>query len=187
MSKHPPSNDEQYNADLTAIENAMNNMMQGAFSMMFKQLTDSNIFESVEFPGVMDDSNSPNVTTTILNGNNLNSSTSINEEDGYGGNDFKRLAKKSKQNRGIIPAEDIVSNKPQYSQQQQQAPSSPIATSAGPPAGSIFNLLFQQPAAGLFNRGLPDVHPAEASTGINSTSEWNNDEVRSCLIKSYRF
>lgn len=172
MSKQPPNNDQPFDADLAAIENAMNNIMQGAFSMMFRQLTDTNIFESVELPRVSDDNKATNFTTTILNGNNLNSSAAIHEEDGYGGNDFKRLTKKSKQNRGILPAEEVVSNEPQSAQ-----PISSAATSA-PPVGAIFNLLFQQPAvvAELFNKSLPSV---EDNTKIsNNNHSTSNDKVK---------
>jgi hypothetical protein len=171
MSKQPPNNDQQFDADLAAIENAMNNMMQGAFSMMFKQLTDSSIFESIAFPGVLDSSNETNVTTTILNGNNLNNSTAVIEGDGYGGNDFKRLAKKSKQNRGIIPAEEIVSNEPQHIQQQSSS------TSPTTSVGTIFNLLFQQPGAELLNR---NADLSAVNTSINNTNQSNEDKVSSC-------
>lgn len=114
MSKQPPN--DPFEADLQTIENAMNSMMQGAFSMLFKQLVDT----TFEDP----------TTTTILDGKNLKTADSIVEDD-FGGNDFKRLRNKSKQNRGLITSSDEAEN--------NQLQTKNNNSSAGP----ILNLLFQ--------------------------------------------
>lgn len=111
MSNQPPN--DQFDSDLQSIENAMNSMMQGAFSMLFKQLVDT----TFENP----------TTTTIVDGKNISSNTMV--EDEFGGNDFKRLRTKSKQNRGLIATEDKeIENKMQTNNRNA--------------AGPILNLLF---------------------------------------------
>ncbi|KAI9355525.1 hypothetical protein BD770DRAFT_391146 [Pilaira anomala] len=112
---------DQFEADLQAIETAMSSMMQGAFSSLFKELVDTAFDHS-------------SITTTIIDGNNIHTkkivdgktiiddnrdihdtTASITIEDEFGGNDFKRLRNKSKQNRGLIssssslPSENISS------------------------------------------------------------------------------
>jgi hypothetical protein len=71
-----PNQDEFQN-----LENMMNSMMQGAFSLLFRDLS-GQIFEP-----------------TTANNNQINSI------DNYEGSDFRRLVKKSKENRR---AEDVV-------------------------------------------------------------------------------
>ncbi|GAN11653.1 hypothetical protein MAM1_0779c11232 [Mucor ambiguus] len=161
MSKQPPATnnpDNQFDADLEAIENAMNNIMQGAFSTMFKQLIDSSIFEDAEKSGFPGAKQIGDTITTVFDGRNLNSrvpASTVVEEDGYGGSDFKRLAKKSKENRGIITKEET----PVASAASKDiVPSSPAATTPSP-AGLIFNLLFQQPPTEIFNTNR-DILPA---------------------------
>ncbi|OBZ84575.1 hypothetical protein A0J61_07372 [Choanephora cucurbitarum] len=88
MLNQPPNNNNNnsFESDLEVIENAMNNMVQGAFAMLFREMTNgSGIFESV----ITD----PHVTT-IMDGRNLDHS---HTHDDFGGSDFKRLASKSKQ------------------------------------------------------------------------------------------
>ncbi|CEP18659.1 hypothetical protein [Parasitella parasitica] len=148
MTKQPQNNnnDNQFDSDLEVIENALNSIMQGALSSMFRQLIDPSIFENAGnniFPGV---SNSSHSITTVYDGRNVASrvpASAVVEEDGYGGNDFKRLAKKSKENRGIattdgenLTADSVVS----------------ATTTTASPAGMIFNLLFQQPPAEIFHK-----------------------------------
>lgn len=170
MSKQPPNNnnDNQFDSDLEAIENAMNSIMQGALSSMFRQLIDPSIFENAEnnrFPGI---ENSGNSITTVFDGRNINSrvpASTVVEEDGYGGSDFKRLAKKSRENRGITPAEDVVSS---------HHPAETTTTTS--PAGMIFNLLFQQPPAEIFNRKSSDALPA-VSLPDSSGNNQPKDEV----------
>lgn len=165
MSKQPPNNDNnnQFDSDLEAIENAMNSIMQGALSSMFRQFTDSSIFENAEnngFPGI---ENSGNSITTVFDGRNINSgvpASTVVEEDGYGGSDFKRLAKKSRENRGITPAEDVVSS---------HHPAETTTTTS--PAGMIFNLLFQQPPAEIFNRQSSDALPAVSLPDSSSNNQ----------------
>lgn len=112
MSNQPPN--DQFETDLQNIENAMNSMMQGAFSMLFKQLVDTT-FEA------------PSTTTTIIDGKNMKTAESI-VEDEFGGSDFKRLRNKSKQNRGLIASDEVVEN-------NQMQTNNNIA-------GPILNLLF---------------------------------------------
>lgn len=147
MSRQPPpNNDEQFASDLEAIENAMNNMMQGAFSMVFKELlgSDNNgIFE--QFPHTT-------TTTTIIDGNNISTHREGNHiiEDEFGGSDFKRLANRSKQNRGLIPAtpttttegspRDVTTTTPTI---QQQSGESILPGLIAAAAGSIFNRMIQ--------------------------------------------
>ncbi|KAI8090978.1 uncharacterized protein B0P05DRAFT_295288 [Gilbertella persicaria] len=107
----PPNNDS-FESELEAIENAMNSMMQGAFSMMFRELTSgSGIFESIEssFPGMTEQ------VTTILDGKALDTKYAGHQQDDvFGGNDFKRLANKSKyknlesiQEKAVMPNHSI--------------------------------------------------------------------------------
>lgn len=123
----PPNKNDQFDQDLEAIENAMNSMMQGAFSMVFKQLIDSSngIFE--QFPE----------TTTIIDGKNVNGSMASIAEDEFGGSDFKRLANKSKQNRGL-PIEQRNSEQNTVQRNTEQIIDNDMVTKA---VGSIFNLL----------------------------------------------
>ncbi|KAG2228497.1 hypothetical protein INT48_005064 [Thamnidium elegans] len=112
---------DQFEADLQAIESAMSSMMQGAFSSMFQSLVDTAFDHST-------------VTTTIIDGNNIRTKTivdgktirddnndiqqtgSITLEDEFGGNDFKRLRNKAKQNhQGLISTP--MQNKIEYNQQ----------------------------------------------------------------------
>lgn len=170
MSKQPPNNnsDNQFDSDLEAIENAMNSIMQGALSSMFRQLIDSSIFENPENNGFSGIENSGNSITTVFDGRNVNSrlpASTVVEEDGYGGSDFKRLAKKSKENRGITPTVDVVSS---------HHPAETTTTTS--PAGMIFNLLFQQPPAEMFNRQSSDALPA-VSLPDNSNNKHSKDEV----------
>ncbi|KAI8368556.1 hypothetical protein BD560DRAFT_424462 [Blakeslea trispora] len=89
LNQPPPNNNNTFESDLEAIENAMNNMVQNAFAMMFREMTsNSGIFESVF--------SDPQVTT-IMDGTNLNNHSAPSNEDRFGGNDFKRLTTKSKQ------------------------------------------------------------------------------------------
>ncbi|KAK4519343.1 Bifunctional purine biosynthesis protein PurH [Mucor velutinosus] len=162
MSKQPPTNNNhasQFDADLEAIENAMNNIMQGAFSTMFRQLIDSSIFEDEEKSGFPGAKQIGDTITTVFNGRNLDSmvpASTVVEEDGYGGSDFKRLARKSKESRGISTTEET----PVAAASRDMVPSSSTATTPSP-AGLIFNLLFQQPPAEIFNinrDALPVTH-----------------------------
>lgn len=170
MSKQPPNNNNnnQFDSDLEAIENAMNSIMQGAFSSMFRQLIDSSIFENSENNGFSSIENNGNSITTVFDGRNVNSrvpASTIVEEDGYGGSDFKQLAKKSKENRGITPAADVISSHPPAE----------TATSTSP-AGLIFNLLFQQPPAEIFSRQSSNALPA-VSLPDNSNNKQSKDAV----------
>lgn len=106
---------DQFKADLQAIETAMSSMMQGAFSSLFNELVDTAFDHS-------------SITTTIIDGNNIHTkkivdgktiiddsrdihdtTASIAIEDEFGGNDFKRLRNKSKQNRGLISSSSLPS------------------------------------------------------------------------------
>ncbi|CAO3618977.1 unnamed protein product [Mucor fragilis] len=167
MSKQPPTNDNQdtqFDADLEAIENAMNNIMQGAFSSMFRQLIDSSIFEDAEKSGFPGAKQIGDTITTVFDGRNLNSrvpASTVVEEDGYGGSDFKRLARKSKESRGIT-----ATSTEETSASRDMVPSSSAAT-APSPAGLIFNLLFQQPPAEIFSTNrdaLPVTHTSSKDT-----------------------
>ncbi|CAO0798805.1 unnamed protein product [Mucor circinelloides] len=169
MSKQPPTNnnhDNQFDADLEAIENAMNNIMQGAFSSMFRQLIDSSIFEDAEksgFPGKVP-------ASTVV------------EEDGYGGSDFKRLARKSKENRGIA----TTTEETPVATSRDVVPSSTTTTTPSP-AGLIFNLLFQQPPAEMFNinrDALPVTHTSNnnASPSQDENGGWSFTSTSSRTI-----
>lgn len=134
MTRQPPNDDRnnnQFDAEFEAIEKAMNSMLQGAFSMMFKQFTESNIFSELEsaFPGGF---------TTVYDGRNLDG-RSLSENDSYGGSDFKRLAKKSKENR-VQPNDSLVVS--------NQSNNDELAKHAN--TSLIFNLLFQPPPAAMF-------------------------------------
>lgn len=175
MSKQPPTNnnhDNQFDADLEAIENAMNNIMQGAFSSMFRQLIDSSIFEDAEKSGFPGAKQIGDTITTVFDGRNLSSkvpASTVVEEDGYGGSDFKRLARKSKENRGIA----TTTEETPVATSRDVVPSS-ITTTTPSPAGLIFNLLFQQPPAEMFNinrDALPVTHTR------NNNASPSQDEV----------
>lgn len=181
MSKQPPTNDNQdtqFDADLEAIENAMNNIMQGAFSSMFRQLIDSSIFEDAEKSGFPGAKQIGDTITTVFDGRNLNSrvpASTVVEEDGYGGSDFKRLARKSKESRGIT-----ATSTEETSASRDMVPSSSAAT-APSPAGLIFNLLFQQPPAEIFSTNrdaLPVTHTSSKDTPSSQ------DEVSCILLDS---
>ncbi|KAI8647359.1 hypothetical protein BD408DRAFT_408431 [Parasitella parasitica] len=174
MSKQPPNNNNngQFDSDLEVIENAMNSIMQGALSSMFRQLIDPSIFENAGnngSPGVGNDAHS---ITTVFDGRNVTSrvpASAVVEEDGYGGNDFKILAKKSKENRGIaatddeIPATDIVNL------------AVPAPTTTVSPAGMIFNLLFQQSPAEIFQRHLePDSNSSSKQHHDTNNDGWSS-------------
>ncbi|KAL9537166.1 hypothetical protein MBANPS3_012019 [Mucor bainieri] len=187
MSKQPPTNnnpDNQFDADLEAIENAMNNIMQGAFSTMFRQLIDSSIFEDAEKSGFPGAKQIGDTITTVFDGRNLNSkvpASTVVEEDGYGGSDFKRLAKKSKENRGIATTEET----PVTEHSRDMVPSSSTATTASP-AGLIFNLLFQQPPTEIFNP-TRDAHPAAHTSSKGAPpSQDENDGAWSFTSTSSR-
>lgn len=176
MSKQPPTNndyDNQFEADLEAIENAMNSIMQGAFSSMFRQLIDSSIFEDAEKSGFPGAKQIGDTITTVFDGRNLNSkvpASTVVEEDGYGGSDFKRLARKSKETRGIA----TTTEETPVATSRDVVPSSTTTTPSSP-AGLIFNLLFQQPPAEMFNinrDALPVTH-----TSNNDNASPSQDEV----------
>lgn len=140
MSKQPPNNnynnDEQFTSDLEAIENAMNNMMQGAFSMVFRELLGSNngIFEQLPHT---------TTTTTIIDGNNLSTHREGSNiiEDEFGGSDFKRLANRSKQNRGLTSATTETPSTDITTPTMQRSGDSILPSIIAATAGSIFNQL----------------------------------------------
>jgi hypothetical protein len=161
MSRQPPTipnDDQQFENEIQAIENAMNSMMQGAFSMMFKSIFDtssgSSIFEQ------------PAVATTIFDGRNIEPTFSARitetEEDEFGGNDFKRLANKRKQNRfvsdsGVVVAENTTSDSAATTPASEIVKStiynnSETSNNVNAAAGSIFNLLFHTPEVLFGNR-----------------------------------
>ncbi|GAA5812466.1 hypothetical protein MFLAVUS_005922 [Mucor flavus] len=118
---------DQFESDLQAIESAMSSMMQGAFSSMFRSLVDTAFDHST-------------VTTTIIDGNNIRTKTivdgktirdddiqqsgSLGLEDEFGGNDFKRLRNKAKQNhQGLIstPVQDKIEHSQQTASDNEKS------------------------------------------------------------------
>ncbi|KAI7898747.1 uncharacterized protein BX663DRAFT_523972 [Cokeromyces recurvatus] len=164
MSRQPPYNnstDDQFNSEIEAIENAMNSMMQGAFSMMFKQFMgpNNNIMGDI-FSGAFgndETTTTTTTTTTVLDGQNLDTilfEKVNNNNDMYGGSDFKRLANKSKQNRTeeiskdeqtVLLKDDMLPIKRirQLSSNEEDVNTNRVNT--------IFDLLFQTPST-LFSR-----------------------------------
>ncbi|KAI8990333.1 hypothetical protein BDB01DRAFT_848407 [Pilobolus umbonatus] len=107
MSRFPPDNNNNNSMenDLEIIENAMNSMMQGAFSSLFKQLIDTSIFETTE-PYSRGGS-----AITVIDGNNSNEIGRIGGTmPDYGGDDFRILANKHKHNKPISSTSDIATN-----------------------------------------------------------------------------
>ncbi|KAI8877154.1 hypothetical protein K501DRAFT_326680 [Backusella circina FSU 941] len=126
------NNNNNIDTELDMIEHAMNTMMKGTFSLLFKQLVEPSIFES-----------NPSMTTTIINGNNVNNNN--NElaavDDEFGGNDFKRLAQKSKKNRGVISNDDVSQENNKDREIVRFSDHANSSDSMINPIGSIFNLL----------------------------------------------
>lgn len=197
MSRQPPNNNntDSFDNDLQAIEQAMNNMMQGAFGMLFKEFMGSSSGGSIfdQPPGGM-------TTTTIFDGRNINQRRGgvveeVIEDDELGGNDFKRLANKRKQNRlhggdeksstssGVVveesqstPASKIVRNNNITSKNEIMSDFDKTASAA---AGSIFNLLFHNTADVLFNREYPP-----SSVNQDLVIQTPNNEV-GCIISEF--
>ena len=111
-----PNQDEFQN-----LENMMNSMMQGAFSLLCRDLS-GQIFEP-----------------TTANNNQINSI------DNYEGIDFRRLVKKSKENRR---AEDVVKEE-RTTIDSTQTPTNAITnvftSTLSNTVGSIFSRLFRFP------------------------------------------
>ncbi|CEI89009.1 hypothetical protein G6F70_008048 [Rhizopus microsporus] len=126
------NNNSNQNEDFEAFESMINSMMQGAFSTLFRDMS-HRLFEPV---------------TTIIDGNH----TQINSQpilDDYEGSDFRRLARKSKQNRR---AEEIVREERKENEVQPTAnynampPAVGAVTSAlSNTIGSIFKHVFRYP------------------------------------------
>ncbi|PHZ15904.1 uncharacterized protein RHIMIDRAFT_233509 [Rhizopus microsporus ATCC 52813] len=126
------NNSSNQNEDFEAFESMINSMMQGAFSTLFRDMS-HRLFEPV---------------TTIIDGNH----TQINSQpilDDYEGSDFRRLVRKSKQNRR---AEEIVREEREENEAQPA-----VSYNAIPPAvgavtsalsntiGSVFKHVFRYP------------------------------------------
>jgi hypothetical protein len=133
------SNNSNVDTELDMIEHAMNTMMKGTFSLLFKQLVEPSIFES----------GGPSMTTTIINGNNVDNnghSELAAVDDEFGGNDFKRLAQKSKMNRGVVSNNDDNVQNDNKGQDREMVRFPDYANNNNQqhminPIGSIFNLL----------------------------------------------
>ncbi|KAI8366839.1 uncharacterized protein BYT42DRAFT_618345 [Radiomyces spectabilis] len=77
------NNDDHPQSELDMLEHAMNSMMQGTFSLLFKNLLDPSIFDDRQFPAAMDQAR-------ITNGEPL-----VESE----GSDFRRIAQKARRQR----------------------------------------------------------------------------------------
>ncbi|KAG1463481.1 hypothetical protein G6F46_003530 [Rhizopus delemar] len=141
-----PNQDEFQN-----LENMMNSMMQGAFSLLFRDLS-GQIFEP-----------------TIANNNQINSI------DNYEGSDFRRLVKKSKENRR---AEDVVKEERTMIDSTQTPPTNAITnvftSTLSNTVGSIFNRLFRFPET-TANELQLDNNLGNRQNGI----QWNYSSTRS--------
>lgn len=117
-------------SELDLIEHAMNNMMQGVFSTMFRSFMEPVVFETSRIQQL------PESTQAGIQG------------DDFDGSDFRRLANKSRQQRGLPEIPDS----PPTQQQHDMIP-------AQPP--SLLGMMMgeQQPAASsgtLLDLLLPD-------------------------------
>ncbi|KAG1457167.1 hypothetical protein G6F56_006672 [Rhizopus delemar] len=128
------NNNNNQDAELQNLENMMNSMMQGAFSLLFKDFG-GQIFEQ----------------SSITNHPQLNNAPLL---DDFEGSDFRRLAKKSKNNRR---AEELVREEreivPTREIAVQNEPMSPLTTGLTgllssalySTIGSVFNQLSHFP------------------------------------------
>lgn len=126
------NNNSNQNEDFEAFESMINSMMQGAFSTLFRDMS-HRLFEPV---------------TTIIDGNH----TQINSQpilDDYEGSDFRRLARKSKQNRR---AEEIVREEREENEVQPAVNYNAIPPAVGAVTsalsntiGSVFKHVFRYP------------------------------------------
>ncbi|KAF7723279.1 hypothetical protein EC973_002125 [Apophysomyces ossiformis] len=162
MTKHD-NNDLFPQSELELLESAMQNMMHGTMGSLFRQLIG---------PSVLD----------MPHGAEEQPDATASHGDDFGGNDFKRLAKKSKAARGLI-SEDVEQ------QQAEQQRSSPIFESrqamipdrfprdieqrdAFEPLHNIFQMMFSQP---LLNETYPFPSNEGSDTGTStpSSSFWS--------------
>ncbi|KAI8967458.1 hypothetical protein BDF20DRAFT_901185 [Mycotypha africana] len=168
--------DQQFQDEINAIQNAMNSMMHGAFSSLFSEFFNSSNTEASTFwSGAFEPHDTDGTTVTILDGRNINNMyrerLNFPEDDtDYSGNDFKRLASKSKQKNTTVKDDEDIESKLLQKHRNDNA-------TIRPNVGTIFNLLYQPPPQALYMKAGNLLKDSQIITAPTATPAKQFDNI----------